>query len=73
VGANRGHNVRTQWPVIPAVPCPSWYGVDATSGLVDHSVVSSHRPTKIVGVVEVLMGHDVLSGGSVEARAMDYG
>ena len=26
--ANHGHSVRTQWPVIPAVPCPSRYGVD---------------------------------------------
>ena len=73
VGADRGHNVRTQWPVIPAVPCPSRYGIDATSGPVGHSVVSSHRPAEIAGVVEVLMGHDVLSGGSVEAGATDYG
>ena len=26
--ADRGHSVRTQWPVIPAVPCPSRYGAD---------------------------------------------
>ena len=26
--ADRGHSVRTQWPVIPAVPCPSRYGTD---------------------------------------------
>ena len=73
MGADRGHSVRTQWPVIPAVPCPSWYGVDVTSGPVGHSMVSSRRPAEIAGVVEVLMGHDVLLGGSVEAGATDYG
>ena len=73
VGADRGHNVRTQWPVIPAAPCPSRYDVDVTSGPVGHSVVSSRRPAEIAGVVEVLMGHDVLSGGSVEAGATNYG
>ena len=73
VGADRGHSVRTQWPVIPAVPCPSRYGVDATSSPVGYSVVSSCRPAEIVGVVEVLMGHDVLPGGSVKAGATDYG
>jgi len=73
VGADRGHSVRTQWPVIPAAPYPSRYGVDATSGPVGHSVVSSRRSAEIAGVVEVLMGHDVLSGGSVEAGATDYG
>ena len=67
VGADRGHSVRTQWPVIPAVPCPSRYGADATSGPVGHSTMSRHHPAEIVGVVDVLMGLDVLSGGSVEA------
>ena len=67
VGADHGHNVRTQWPVIPAMPCPSRYGADATSGPIGHSVASSHRPPEIAGVIEVLMRHDALSGGSVEA------
>ena len=67
VGADREHSVRTQWPVIPALPYPSQYGADATSGRVGHSAVSSHRSAEIVGVVDVLMGHDMLSGGSVEA------
>ena len=67
VGADRGHSVRTQWPVIPAVLCPSRYDADATSGPVGHSVASSHRPAEIAGVVEVLMRHDALSGGSAEA------
>ena len=67
MGTDRGHSVRTQWPVILTVPCPSWYGADATPCLVGHSAVSSHRPAEIAGVVDVLMGHDVLSGGSVEA------
>ena len=65
--ADRGYSVRTQWPVIPAVPCPGRYGADATSGRVDHSVASSHRPAEIAGVVEVLMRRDALSGGSTEA------
>ena len=73
VGADHGHSVRTQWPVIPAVPCPSRYGVDATSGPVGHSVASSHRPAEIAGVVEVLIRHDVLSGRPAEAGATDYG
>ena len=73
VGADHGHSVRTQWPVIPAVPCPSRYGADATSGPVGHSVASSHRPAEIAGVVEVLMRHDVLSGRPAEAEATDYG
>ena len=67
MGADHGHSVRTQWPVIPAVPCPSRYGADATSGPVGHSVALSHRPAEIAGVVEALMRHDALSGGSVEA------
>jgi len=66
-GADRGYSVRTQWPVIPAVPCPSRYGADATLGRVGHSVALSRRPAEIAGVVEALMGHDTLSGGSVEA------
>ena len=73
VGADRGHSVRTQWPIIPAALYPNRYGVDATSGPVGHSVVSSRRPAEIAGVVEVLMGHDVLSGGSVEVGATNYG
>ena len=73
VGADRGHSVRTQWPVFPAVPCPSRYGADATSGPVGHSVALSHRPAEIAGVVEVLMGHDVLSGRLAEVGATDYG
>ena len=66
-GADRGHSVTTQWPVIPAVPCPGRYGADATSGPVGHSVALSHRPAEIAGVVEALMRHDTLSGGSIEA------
>ena len=65
--ADRGYSIRTQWPVIPAVPCPSRYGADATLGRVGHSVALSRRPAEIAGVVEALMGHDTLSGGSVEA------
>ena len=30
-GVDHGHSVRIQWPVIPTVPCFSWYGTDATS------------------------------------------
>ena len=71
--ADRGYSVRTQWPVIPAVPCPSRYGADATLGPVGHSAVSSHRPAEIAGVVGVLMGHDVLSGRPAEAGATGYG
>ena len=66
-GADRGYSVRTQWPVIPAIPCPSRYGADATLGHVGHSVALSRHPAEIAGVVEALMGHDTLSGGSVEA------
>jgi len=55
------------------VPCLSRYGADVTSCPVGHSVVSSHHPPEIAGVVEVLMGHDVLSGRPAEAGAMDYG
>ena len=73
VGADRGHSVRTQWPVIPAVPCPGRYGADVTSGPVGHSMASSPHPVEIAGVVEVLMRHDVLSGRSAEAGATDYG
>ena len=49
------------------MPCPGRYGADATSGRVGHSVALSHRPAKIARVVEALMRHDALSGGSVEA------
>ena len=66
-GTDRGHSVRTQWPVIPAVPCPGRYGADATSGRVGHSMALSRRPAEIAGVVEALMRHDALSGGSAEA------
>ena len=66
-GGDRGYSVKIQWPVIPAAPCLSRYGADATSCPVGHSAVSSRRPAEIAGVVDVLMGHDVLSGGSVEA------
>ena len=71
-GADRGHSVRIQWPVIPAVPCLSWYGADATSRPVGHSAVPSHRLAEIVGVVDALMGHDALSGSLIEAEAMGY-
>ena len=71
-GADRGHSTRTQWPVIPAAPCPSRYGVDATSCPVGHSAVSSRRPTEIAGVVDALMGRDALSRGLVEAGATGY-
>ena len=66
-GADRGHSGRTQWPVIPAVPCPGRYGADATSGHVGRPVALSHRAAEIAGVVEALMRHDTLSGGSAEA------
>ena len=66
-GADRGHSGRTQWPVIPVVPCPGRYGADATSGRVSHPVALSHRPAEIAGVVEALMRHDELLGGSAEA------
>jgi hypothetical protein len=46
-----GHSAGTQLPVTPAVPCPSWYGADATSGRVDHSVTLSRCPAGIAGVV----------------------
>ena len=55
------------------MPYLSWYGADATLRPIGHSAVSSHRPAEIAGVVDVLMGHDVLSGRSVEAGAMGYG
>ena len=71
-GADRGHSARTQWPVIPAAPCPSWYGVDATPCPVGHSVVSSRRPAEIAGVVDALMGRVALSGRLVEAGATGY-
>ena len=51
----------------PVVPCPSRYGADATLGHVGHSVALSRRPAKIAGVVEGLMRHDELLGGSAEA------
>ena len=73
VGADRGHSVRIQLPVIPIVLCLSRYGANATSCPVGHSAVSSRRPAEIVGVVDVLMGHDVLSGRPVEAGATGYG
>ena len=72
MGADRGHSVRTPWPVIPAVPCPGRYGADAASSPVGHSVALSHRPAEIAGVVGALMGHDALSGNSVEAEVMGY-
>ena len=46
--------------------CPGRYGADATSGRVGHPVALSHRPTEIAGVVEALMRHDELLGGSAE-------
>ena len=49
------------------MPCPGQYGTDATSGRVSHSVALNHRPAEIAGVVEALMRHDTLSGGSAEA------
>ena len=69
-GADRGHSARIQWPVILAAPCLSRYGVDATSRPVGHSVVSSRRPAEIVGVVDALIGRDMLLGRLVEAGAM---
>ena len=71
-GADRGHSVRIQLPVIPVVLCLSRYGADATSCPVGHFAVSSRRPAKIAGVVDVLMGRDTLSGGPVEAGATGY-
>ena len=68
--AGRGHSARIQWPVIPAVPRLSRYGVDATSCPIGHSVVLSHRPAEITGVVDALIGRDMLSGRLVEAGAM---
>ena len=47
--------------------CPGRYGADATSGRVGHPVALSHRPAEIAGVVEALMRHDELLGGSAEA------
>ena len=49
------------------MPCPGRYGADATSGHVGRPVALSHRPAGIAGVVEALMRHDTLSGGSAEA------
>ena len=54
------------------MPCLSRYGADAASCPIGHSVVSSHRPAKIAGVVDALMGHDALSGRLVEAGATSY-
>ena len=71
-GADRGHGAKTQWSVIPVMPCPSWYGIDATPCPVGHSVVSSHRPAKIAGVVDALIGRDMLSGRLVEMGATGY-
>ena len=59
--ADRGHSARIQWPVTPAVPCLSWYGANVTSCPVGHSVVSSRRPAEIAGVVDALIGRDMLS------------
>jgi len=73
VGADRGHSVRIQWSVIPAMPCLSRYGADVASCPVGHPVVSSHRLAKIAGVVDVLMRHDMLSGRPVKAGATGYG
>ena len=47
--------------------CPGRYGADAISGRVGHPVALSHRPAEIAGVVEALMRHDKLLGGSAEA------
>ena len=69
-GADRGHSVGTQWPVIPAMPCLSRYGADATSCPIGLSAVSSRRPAEIAGVVDALMGRDMLSRRPVEAGAM---
>ena len=71
-GAGRGHSTRTQWPVIPAAPCPGRYGVDVTSCPVGHSMVSSRRLAEIAGVVDALMGRDALSGRLVQAGVMGY-
>ena len=68
-GAERGHSAGTQWPVIPAMP---QYGVDATPRPIVHSVVSSHRPAEIAGVVDALIGRDMLSGRLVKAGATGY-
>ena len=67
--ADRGHSARIQWPVIPAVPCLSRYGADATSCPVGHSMVLSRRPAEIAGVVDALIGRDMLLGRLVEAGA----
>jgi len=69
---DRGHSARAQWPVIPAAPCLSRYGVDATPCPVGHSVVSSRRPAEIARVVDALIGRDMLSGRLVEVGAMGY-
>ena len=71
-GVDRGHSARTQWSIIPAAPYLSRYGADATSCPIGLSVVSSRRLAEIVGVVDALMGRDMLSGRLVEARATGY-
>ena len=71
-GSDCGHSARIQWPVIPAAPYLSWYGIDATSCPVDHSVVSSRRPAEIAGVVDALIRRDRLSGRPVEAGVKGY-
>ena len=71
-GPDCGHSARTQWPVIPAAPYPSRYGVDVTPCLVGRSAVSNRHPAEIAGVVDALMGRDMLSERLVEARAMGY-
>ena len=71
-GADHGHSARTQWSVIPAAPCLSRYGVDATPCPVGHSVVSSHHLAEIAGVVDALIGRDMLSGRLVEMGATGY-
>ena len=68
-GADRGNSARIQWPVIPAVPCLSRYGIDATPCPVDHSIVLSRRPAEIAGVVDALIRRDMLSRRLVKAGA----
>ena len=60
---------RNTVPVTPVAPGPGQYGVDVTSRPIGHSAVSSHRPAEIAGVVDALMGRDVLSGRLVEVEA----
>jgi len=71
-GADRVHSTSAQWPVTPTPSCSGWYGVDMTSRPVGHSVVSSRCPAEIAGVVDALMGRDVLSGRLVEAGTTGY-